>query len=481
MTVRVRFAPSPTGYLHVGGGRTALYNYLFAKAMGGTYILRVEDTDEVRSTREFEQLQIADLKWLGIEHTEGPDVGGPYGPYRQSERKHIYTEHAEKLLNQNKAYHCFCTEAELEAKKEIALQANLSPHYDGKCRSVSLEEAKKRLQAGEKAVIRFRTPMKTYHLHDHVRGEVSFPEDMVGDFVIIRSEGLPVFNFVNAVDDMLMKITHVIRAEEHLSNTVRQLMIYEAFAAKPPEYAHISLLTGKDRQKLSKRHGATSVNQYREDTYLPQAMVNYLCQLGWSHPEEKDIFTMQEIEKVFSIDRFNKSPAIFDVEKLNWMNGQHLRQLPMDLLIKEVSAAMPAEHEFHKQNDVWKNDCLTLFKEQIQFFKELPNALNVLFDDSFEKSDELTDIFSWETTPKLAEYLLTAVSGVTTPFITTAQFDEWSNHIKNELKIKGKPLFMGMRAVLTGHGHGPDLKVILPLTPIGILKNRVHQIVGAMK
>jgi glutamyl-tRNA synthetase len=234
MSVRVRFAPSPTGYLHVGGGRTALYNYLFAKAKGGTYILRVEDTDEARSTREFEKVQIEDLKWLGIEHSEGPDVGGPYGPYRQSERKHIYAEHAQKLINESKAYYCFCSEEDLEKKKEIAAAQNLSQHYDGTCRSLKLDDSVKRIQAGEKPVVRFKAPMKDYSIEDHCRGHVNFPADMVGDFVIIRSEGLPVFNFVNAVDDMLMKISHVIRAEEHLSNTVRQLMIYEAFNATPP-------------------------------------------------------------------------------------------------------------------------------------------------------------------------------------------------------------------------------------------------------
>ncbi len=482
MTVRVRFAPSPTGYLHVGGGRTALYNYLFAKAKGGTYILRVEDTDEARSTREFEDLQIADLKWLGVHHTEGPDVGGPYGPYRQSERKQIYLDHAHKLIEMNKAYHCFCTEEELEArKKDLPPDENGSYHYDGKCRGLSKDESNKRLAAGEKAVIRLKAPAKTYVLKDHVRGEVNFPEGMVGDFVIIRSGGLPVFNFCNVIDDWLMKITHVIRAEEHLSNTVRQLMVYEAFGATPPEYAHISLLIGKDRQKLSKRHGATSVNQYREETYLPAAMTNYLCQLGWSHPEEKDIFTMDEVAPLFSIDRFNKSPAIFDVEKLNFMNGQHLKKLPIETLLKQADQAVPKDHPYHKQSPEWKMECLNFYKDHILFFKELPESMKVLFDDSFEMTPELTDIFSWETTPKIAEYLVGVVNNLTTPFITAAQFDDWSNHIKNELKIKGKPLFMGMRAVLTAQGHGKELKFILPLTPSEILKKRVNKIAGAMK
>lgn len=476
MTVRVRFAPSPTGYLHVGGARTALYNYLFAKAHKGTYLLRVEDTDEARSTKEFEAIQIADLKWLGIEHTEGPDVGGDYGPYRQSERLPIYKEYAQKLIDKGCAFYCFCTDEELEAKREKAIQENTSQHYDGKCRSVTLAEANQRIAKGEKAVVRFKAPQKDYHLKDHVRGDVLFPTGMIGDFVIMRSGGMPVFNFVNSIDDMLMKISHVIRAEEHLNNTVRQLMIYEAFGVQPPEYAHISLLIGKDRQKLSKRHGATSVNQYKEESYLPQAMVNYLCQLGWSHPDEKDIFTMDEVAKLFSIDRFNKSSAIFDVEKLNWMNGQHLKLIPLDTLVAEASKVVPSNHPFHQQSSQWKNDCLNFYKDHILFYKELVSQMAVLFQDDVEMTPDLKEIFSWETTPKIYEYLSSELEKVATEFVSASQFDEWSNHIKNELKIKGKPLFMGMRGVLTGEAHGKELKFIIPLTPVKILKIRMKNI-----
>jgi glutamyl-tRNA synthetase len=476
MTVRVRFAPSPTGYLHVGGARTALYNYLFAKANKGTYILRVEDTDEARSTKEFEAIQIADLKWLGIEHTEGPDVGGDFGPYRQSERLPIYKEYAQKLIDKGCAFYCFCTDEELEAKREKAIQENTSQHYDGKCRTVTLDEANQRIAKGEKAVVRFKAPQKDYHLKDHVRGDVLFPTGMIGDFVIMRSGGMPVFNFVNSIDDMLMKISHVIRAEEHLNNTVRQLMIYEAFGVQPPEYAHISLLIGKDRQKLSKRHGATSVNQYKEESYLPQAMVNYLCQLGWSHPDEKDIFTMDEVAKLFSIDRFNKSSAIFDVEKLNWMNGQHLKLIPLDTLVAEASKVVPSNHPFHQQSPQWKSDCLNFYKDHILFYKELVAQMAVLFQDDVEMTPDLKEIFSWETTPKIYDYLNLELEKVSTEFVSASQFDEWSNHIKNELKIKGKPLFMGMRGVLTGEAHGKELKFIIPLTPVKTLKIRMKNI-----
>lgn len=481
MTVRVRFAPSPTGYLHVGGARTALYNYLFAKSQGGSYILRVEDTDEARSTREFEASQIADLKWLGIEHSEGPDVGGPYGPYRQSERGAIYKEYSQKLLDNGHAYYCFCSEEVLEAKKAKAEAENLAPHYDGTCRNISSADANKRKSAGEAAVIRFKAPNKSYTLNDHCRGEVTFQAGMVGDFVIVRSDGVSVFNFCNVLDDMLMKITHVIRAEEHLNNTLRQLMIYEAYKATPPQYAHISLLIGKDRQKLSKRHGATSVNLYREDTFLPDAMNNYFCMLGWSHPQEKDIFNMDEAGKLFSIDRFNKSSAVFDVEKLLWVNSQYLRALPPEDLRKAADAAMPKDHAYHKQSVEWKDACLHLYKEHISALKELPAHLDHLFNEKVNVTPELKDIFTWETTPKIAEYLMSEVNKTTNANFTQADFDAWGNHIKNEFKIKGKPLFMGMRGVLTGEAHGPDLKFIIPLTPVNVLKARMKNIVEAVK
>ena len=375
MTVRVRFAPSPTGYLHIGGARTAMYNYLYAKAMGGKYILRIEDTDTERSERKFEDSQIEDLKWLGITHDEGPDVGGDYGPYRQSERGHIYKSWAEKLLDRGHAYHCFCTEEELTAKKEIATTEKQAPHYDGKCRNLTKAEVTTRIAAGEEAVIRFKAPLKAYAFTDHVRGEVVFPEGMVGDFVIMRANGIPVYNYAVVVDDASMKITHVIRAEEHLPNTLRQLMLYEAFGETPPEFAHGSLLIGEDRQKLSKRHGATSVNLYKEMNYLPAALLNYLCLLGWSHPEEKDIFDIHTLGTIFNLDRFTKAPAIYDIKKLDFINGQHLRHLPIETILIEVGKILPIDHPFHKMEFDWKISCITILKDYINFFQEMTSHL----------------------------------------------------------------------------------------------------------
>lgn len=476
MTVRVRFAPSPTGYLHIGGARTALYNYLFAKKMGGVFLLRIEDTDLERSKREYEIEMMNDLKWLGIDWTEGPDCPREYGPYRQSERLDLYKEKAWQLVNEGKAYVCFLSEVELQSLTEKAIAENKAPHaYHGLYRDLPLEEAKARIAKGDEHVIRFKTPMKTFKFTDHVRGEVEFGEDMVGDFVLLRSSGMPVYNFCCVVDDWLMKISHVIRAEEHLPNTLRQLMLYEAFGAKPPEFAHCSLLVGEDRQKLSKRHGATSVKQYIDMKYLPEALNNYLCLLGWSHPDEVDIFSKEEIVPLFGIDRFNKAPALYDVLKLNFFNGQHMKRLSSDQLVAYAQEALPSHHPFQEQSKEWKETCMNFFKEKINLITELEAVLEVIFRTDVMTSDEFKEIWSWETTPKIAEYLKGEI-GKLSSNATAEQFEAWGNHIKSELKIKGKPLFKGMRAVLTLEAEGPDLKVVIPLTPLSVLKERMTKI-----
>ena len=475
MTVRVRFAPSPTGYLHIGGARTAMYNYLFAKAMGGKYILRIEDTDTERSERKFEEAQIEDLLWLNLPHHEGPDVGGDYGPYRQSERLHIYKEYTDKLLKEKKAYRCFCSEEVLEEKKKIAEEKNLPPHYDGTCRHLSETQVADNIAKGMTSVIRCITPKKAYTFTDQVRGVVTFPEDMVGDFVIVRANEIPVYNFAVVIDDLTMKISHVIRAEEHLNNTLRQLILYEAYGATPPTFCHVSLLIGQDRQKLSKRHGATSVRLYKEQNYLPSAMLNYLLQLGWSHPDEKDIFDIHELP-TFTLDRFTKSAAIYDIVKLNHINGEHLRLLPTDKLISAVEGILPADHPFKKMDKEWKERCVTLSKEKMNFFNDIIPLLELYFGSEVSTEPDYIEARSWETTPKIQEYLLgevTKARAAGKKFVTEAEYNEWSNHVKGELKVKGKQLFMGIRAALTLQAHGSDLKFIVPLTPLEILEKRL--------
>ncbi|MCO4752824.1 MAG: glutamate--tRNA ligase [Bacteriovoracaceae bacterium] len=476
MSIRVRFAPSPTGYLHIGGARTALYNYLFAKANGGQFIVRVEDTDQERSSKEYEVEQLADLKWLGIDYDIGPGKEDEFGPYRQSERLDIYKAEALKLVEQGKAFYDFCSEEELEQMREKSMSEG-APAYTGKWREPKhWDEAKARIANGEKAPIRFLAPEKDYTFEDKVRGEVTFPKGMVGDFVILRSNEMPVYNFCNVVDDHMHKITHVIRGEDHVNNTLRQLMIYEALEAKPPIFAHVSLLIGKDRQKLSKRHGATSVTLYKEESYLPQALANYLCLLGWSHPDEKDIFGLEELYEVFNLDRFSKSHAIYDTEKLKWMNGQHLKNSSDEVIVKDLEGHVSHGHFFHKQNAEWKQKCVALYKEKIDLYSEFETQLDqYVLDENVEFSDEAKEALSWETTPQIREYLVERLNEAQASFIQEQDLADWMNYCKKELKIKGKPLFMGFRVLLTGQNHGPDLKVLISLTPVHILKKRLEK------
>lgn len=478
MTVRVRFAPSPTGYLHIGGARTALYNYLFAKASGGTFVLRIEDTDLERSKSEYEKLQIEDLQWLGIFHDEGPDKPNPkYAPYRQSERLEIYAKYAQQLIDKDLAYYDFCTEEELEAMKEVATREGRDPLYEGKWKDPAFkQEALDKIAKGEKPAIRFRAPLRPFTLNDKVKGKVVYPENMVGDFVIVRSNGLPVYNYCCVVDDMLMEITHVIRGEDHLSNTVRQLMIYEALGAKLPEFAHVSLLIGADRQKLSKRHGATSVNLYRSENYLPEAMCNYLTLLGWSHPTEIDIFDKKEIESLFNLERFSTSPAMYDLEKLKWVNGQHIKKMDNATLIKMVSADSGGAF-FNKQTPQWQNAAVEIIKQQVHFISDIPKFIDeAILLETLEMSDQLKEILAWETTPKIIDYIATEVNKIQSEYVTEAEVNGWMDHVKKEMGVKGKPLFMGVRAALTGKDHGPDLKILIPLTPISVIKKRVEQL-----
>ncbi len=473
---RVRFAPSPTGFLHIGGARTALYSYLFAKATGGINILRIEDTDLDRSTKEYEDNVFNELKWLGIKYDESPLNPGNHGPYRQSERLDLYKKHALELVEQKKAFYCFCTEEELEIKRQYAMDHNLAPHYDGTCKKLSKKEVEEKLARGEQGAIRFSVPNRTYSFCDLVRNEVTFGDGMVGDFIILRSNGMPVYNYCCVIDDWLMEITHVLRAEDHLPNTLRQLMLYEAFDVKPPIFGHLSLLVGADRQKLSKRHGATSVTQYREDSYLPEAMNNYLCLLGWSHPQEIDIFTLEDLSKIFTLDRFTKAPEVFDLDKFRWVNSQHLRALDATTLHKEATKFITKDSKYHQQSEAWQKEFLDLFKIKVDFFKEYSAHCADIFNPHRQESEGLKEIFGWESTPALAKYVKTQSQKLIAEggeFLSVEQFRTWEDFIKGEMKIKGKFLFKGLRGVITGKDEGPDLHRLALLTPLPIIVSRI--------
>lgn len=468
--VRVRFAPSPTGYLHVGGARSALYNFLYAQRNSGKFILRIEDTDQARSTDESLRMVISDLKWLGLNWDEGPHPEtlqdmGPYGPYKQSERLTIYKKYADELLQQRKAYYCFMTDEELEAAREKLKSQNAQPHVESPYENLPLAEALAKIANGEKAVVRFKTRAlkKDYILQDLIRGEVRFPSDMVGDFVLLRSDGMPVYNFCCVVDDYLMKISHVLRAEEHLPNTLRQLMIYEGLGWKIPQFGHISLVLDDDRQKLSKRKGAVACDQFKKEGYLPSAMNNFLALLGWSHPEEKEILSLDEMKKSFSLDRVHVSGAVFDRVKLKWMNAQHLRALSAaqiwDLIapfLKEAQLNLPTDRE-------WQIQSVETFKSYLEILSDAVALYTPLDDSRYEIFPESQEALQWPSTAAVLNAWKDLVQTHPKETFTEDEFLKIQDEVKNRSAQKGKNLFFPIRIALIGKPHGAELKILVPL------------------
>lgn len=467
--VRVRFAPSPTGYLHVGGARTALFNWLYAKNKGGKMVLRIEDTDAARSTRESEQAVLQDLEWLGITWDEGPDVGGPFGPYRQSERKEIYREYVDRLVHAGLAYPCFCTDEELEAMKREAEEKKLPPIYRGKWATASPEEVTAELEKKTPHCFRFRVPPgETVTIHDVVRGEVSWSTDTLGDFVILRSNGLPVYNFCVAVDDAMMRITHVLRAEEHLPNTLRQVLIYKALGFPTPTFGHVSLILAPDKSKLSKRHGATSVGEFREQGYLAPAMMNFLSLLGWNDGTEQEIFAVQDLQERFSLDRITKSAAVFDKTKLGWMNGQHIRNLPEAELESMLGELWVAAGILNNVSSPFVSAAVKIVRNSLELLSDGEKELRGLL--SYPLEETLASEPAQSVVSDNFEELATAVlesfdSGELQQAIAAGHdgYKKWINGIGKSQGRKGKRLFMPARIALTGRMQGPDVGEVLSL------------------
>ena len=473
--VRVRFAPSPTGYLHVGGARTALHNWLYARSVGGKFILRVEDTDRVRSTEEALKMQISDLEWLGLDWDEGPGKGGDYGPYKQSERLPIYKEYADKLLESGKAYYCFCTDEILEEKKQKAMSEGRDPHYDGTCLKIDKKLAAERRSKGERAAVRFHIEgnKPEYIFQDIVRSEVKFPHDMVGDFVILRGDGMPVYNFCCVIDDALMKITHVLRAEEHLSNTVRQLMLYEAFGFPLPEFGHLSIILGGDRQKLSKRNGATSVHEYQMKGFLPEALNNFISLLGWSSPKGDEIMSMKEMISQFGLDRFNPAPAVFDETKLKWMNAQHLRSLSDDQLWSRIKPFLDQAGLKFDENPEWQSRSLEAFRPKMEIIADAVELYRPLADNQFSVKKE--GMAAIRENKKVIESWLNQLSGVSQTFINEGEFERIQSEVQKNCQVNGKNLFQPLRVAVVGVPQGVELKKLAPLLTVKSLKWRAEQ------
>lgn len=476
--VRVRFAPSPTGPFHIGGARSALFNWLFARKMGGKLILRIEDTDLERSSRESEENIKAALKWLGMDWDEGIDVGGENGPYRQTERLDIYKKYTEKLLAEGKAYYCYCTDEELEEERQALIKEGKMPRYMGKCRNLTPEQIAAYEAEGRKPTVRFRVPADQQILvRDMVRGDVVFDSNNIGDFVIVKSDGIPTYNYAVVIDDALMHITHVIRAEEHLSNTPRQCLIYDALGFKKPIFGHISLILGKDHTKMSKRHGATSVDQYRQLGYLPAGIVNFLALLGWAPNSEQEIFSIDELIKEFSMDRVAKNPAVFDIDKLNWINQHYMRQLDDEAFFEAAKPHMIAAGYMTGDETgdklTWLKKVVATAKDHVSFAAQIPASVEMYFNDEFNfENDEAADVLKAETVPAVIGMLLEELPKL--EVLDGANVKALFKTIQKTTKLKGKGVFMPIRVALTGNQHGPELAEMVPLLGIERTEKRIR-------
>ena len=470
--MRVRFAPSPTGQLHVGNARTALFNWLLARGSGATFILRIEDTDAERSTRESEAAIVRDLRWLGLDWDEGPDIGGAHGPYRQSERLHLYQSYAKELLAANAAYHCFCSMAQLDAERQEALAAGRPARYAGTCRRLSREQAAARMTAGERPAIRFRIPEERDVIFtDAVRGDVRFQTDVIGDPVIVRADGTPAYNFAVVIDDALMEVTHVIRGEDHISNTPRQILLYEALGFALPTFAHLSMVLGPDHSPLSKRHGATSVAEFRTKGYLPESLVNYLALIGWSPGGGDELLPIDELARRFSLDNVGHSAGVFDEEKLAWANRHYL---------KIADPARLAELSLPYFNDAgvrlapddrgleFLATAMAMASASVDRLNQVPARLAFLFGYDAEAAlgdgpllDEMRSGEARAVVVALAEELAEA------PRLDREKFREAANRVKARTSQKGKALFHPIRVVLTGRAEGPELDLAVPAIDLG--------------
>jgi len=511
--VRVRFAPSPTGQVHVGNARTALFNWLFARQQGGAMVLRIEDTDLERSEARYEQQLLEDLKWLGLDWDEGPDVGGPFPPYRQSDKLSVYREHAERLVAEGKAYYCFCSAEELDRYREQATKEHRAPIYPGTCRRLDPAEAARRRQAGEPCAIRLRIPERPIRFHDMVRGEIEFSNEVVSDPIILRSSGVPVYNYVVVVDDAEMRITHVIRGDDHLSNTPKQVALYEALGWPVPEFAHLSTILGPDRERLSKRHGATSVAAFREMGVLPEALMNYMALLGWAPTGgTREIFSPEELVREFDLRRVTPSAAVFDFEKLYWLNRHYIKErlawlgshepeewmregAKVDLLFSSLRFLAAAGYYGEQARAAFAKDepdetislrgphvhwllkMLELFTPAINKLDELPERAALLFRFDPQAAIGAPENAEVMRSPKTSTVLAAFAARVLpqSESFSAERFKAIMKEVQKETGVKGKELFHPVRVMLTGAHSGPEFEKLIPLIEEGSqLKLPVH-------
>lgn len=481
--VRVRYAPSPTGHLHIGNARTALFNYLFARNKGGKFVLRIEDTDQKRNIEGGEQSQIKYLKWLGMDWDEGPDIGGDYGPYRQSERNDIYQKYYSQLLEEGKAYKCYCTEEALAAEHDAQVARGETPHYSGKCRHLTEEQREALEKEGRKPSIRIIVPAgKVYSFDDMVKGPVSFDSDGFGDWVAVKKDGIPTYNFAVVIDDYLMKISHVLRGDDHISNTPKQLMVYDALGWEPPIFGHMTLIVNESHKKLSKRDESIIqfMEQYEGLGYLPEALFNFIALLGWSPGGEEEIYSREEFIEIFDASRLSKSPAVFDKQKLEWMNNQYVKKADLERVVEislpQLVKAGRLPVHMSEAEKAWAEKLISLFQEKMSYGAQIVELSDMFFKDEAEYEQEAKDILAGEHVPEVLKAFSHELN----------HLEEFTaDHIKAAMKAvqkstgqKGKNLFMPIRSAVTGQTHGPDLPETIELLGNQKVQARLKQIIG---
>ena len=484
MAVKVRFAPSPTGELHVGNARTALFNWLFARQQGGVFVLRVEDTDVERSEARFEEQLMEDLRWLGLDWDEGPDVGGPCSPYRQSERSEIYQQYAQRLIATGSAYYCFCSSEEIERERRAALTAGHQPKYSGKCRALDPGTVQARKEAGESASVRLRIPDHPFRFEDLVHGVVEFPNEVIGDPILVRSSGLPAYNFAVVIDDGLMQISHVIRGDDHISNTPRQMAAYEALAQLPkqaasepdwklPQFAHLSTILGPDHTRLSKRHGATALGHFRAVGILPEALANYLALLGWAPSQgNREIFALPELVQAFNLKEVSRNPAIFDVEKLRWLNRRYLKQSDpariLNLALPIIQGVGYIGESPNASVRAWLREVLDLLLPSVDELSQLPAQAAIFFEYDARVSLQVAENQEVLTHPGARQVIEAfAEKALENGELTPDRFRGVLEQVKQATQQKGKNLFHPIRVALTGTASGPQLDRLIPLVEAG--------------
>ena len=483
--IRLRFAPSPTGYLHIGGARTALFNWLYARHYKGIFILRIEDTDQVRSTEEAVNVILEGMKWLGLDWDEGPGKGGEYGPYFQMQRLPIYQEYTEKLLKDKKAYYCYCTREELAESRGKQAKEGKSPKYDRHCLNINDEEKRRYEEEGRKPVVRLKIPSKTIVFNDLLRGEVSFEGELLSDLVIMKSDGIPTYNYAVVIDDALMNITHVMRGDDHISNTPKQILIYEALGFDIPKFAHIPMIIGSDHTRLSKRHGATSVMEYKKMGYIPEAVVNYIAHLGWSSGDEREIFFPEELIKEFSLDKISKHAAVFSMDKLNWFNSEYLKRRSIDSLTEMVipflkEANYIKDKELSEPKIEWLKEVVKLMQGRFKNFSQFIDYADYFFVDKINiEPQAFQSVLNKEGVPDILQALKEKFSCL--ECWDEEGIENAVRRVAFSLKLKGGQIIHPTRVALTGKTVGPGLfKLMVLLGKENIIK-RLEEAVEKIK